>query len=161
MVKRSAGILLYRLTSDELEVFLVHPGGPFWTKKDEGAWSIPKGECQPGEDGLATARREFAEETGLELQGELVALGSFRQSAAKTVEVWVAEGDADPAKLVSNTFAMEWPPRSGRMQQFPEVDRAAWLAPSEAARKLVKGQVAILEALRSHLRARVDQASRG
>jgi predicted NUDIX family NTP pyrophosphohydrolase len=161
MVERSAGILLYRLTSDELEVFLVHPGGPFWTKKDEGAWSIPKGECQPGEDGLATARREFAEETGLELQGELVALGSFRQSAAKTVEVWVAEGDADPAKLVSNTFAMEWPPRSGRMQQFPEVDRAAWLAPSEAARKLVKGQVAILEALRSHLRARVDQASRG
>jgi predicted NUDIX family NTP pyrophosphohydrolase len=161
MVKRSAGILLYRLTSDELEVFLVHPGGPFWTNKDDGAWSIPKGECQPGEDGLATARREFAEETGFELQGEPTALGSFRQSSAKTVDVWAAEGDADPAKLVSNTFAMEWPPRSGRMQQFPEVDRAAWFAPSEAARKLVKGQVAILEALRSHLRARLDQSSHG
>jgi predicted NUDIX family NTP pyrophosphohydrolase len=161
MVKRSAGILLYRLTSDEPEVFLVHPGGPYWTRKDEGAWSIPKGEYQPGEDGLATARREFAEETGVELRGDPVALGSFRQSSAKTVDVWAVEGDADPAKLVSNTFVMEWPPRSGQMQDFPEVDRAAWFAPSEAARKLVKGQVAVIEALRRHLRARVDETQGG
>jgi predicted NUDIX family NTP pyrophosphohydrolase len=161
MVKRSAGILLYRLTSDEPEVFLVHPGGPYWTRKDEGAWSIPKGEYQPGEDGLVTARREFAEETGVELQGDPVALGSFRQSSAKTVDVWAVEGDADPAKLVSNTFVMEWPPRSGQMQDFPEVDRAAWFAPSEAARKLVKGQVAVIEALRRHLRARVDETQGG
>jgi predicted NUDIX family NTP pyrophosphohydrolase len=147
MAKRSAGILLYRHTPEGLEVLLVHPGGPFWAKKDAGAWSIPKGECQAGEDGLATARRELAEETGFRPEGPYAALGSFRQSSAKTVEVWALEGDADPGKLQSNTFQMEWPPRSGRMQDFPEVDRAAWFTPSEAARKIVKGQVAILEAI--------------
>ena len=160
MPKRSAGILLYRRTPAGLEVFLVHPGGPFWAKKDEGAWGIPKGECQPGEDALAAARREFAEETGLRLEGEAIALGSFRQSSVKTVEVWVVEGDADPVKLTSNTFAMEWPPRSGRMQDFPEVDRAAWFTPLEAARKILKGQLAILEALCSRLRAGADPPSR-
>jgi predicted NUDIX family NTP pyrophosphohydrolase len=152
MPKLSAGILLYRHTPAALEVFLVHPGGPYWAKKDEGAWTIPKGECQPGEDALAAARREFAEETGLTLEGELMALGSFRQSSAKTVEVWAVEGDADPAGLASNTFAMEWPPRSGRMQDFPEIDRAAWFRPAEAARKILKGQVPILKALASRLR---------
>ena len=152
MPKLSAGILLYRHTPAALEVFLVHPGGPYWAKKDEGAWTIPKGECQSGEDALAAARREFAEETGLTLEGELMALGSFRQSSAKTVEVWAVEGDADPAGLASNTFAMEWPPRSGRMQDFPEIDRAAWFRPAEAARKILKGQVPILKALASRLR---------
>jgi predicted NUDIX family NTP pyrophosphohydrolase len=160
MPKRSAGILLYRRTPAGLEVFLVHPGGPFWAKKGEGAWGIPKGECQPGEDALAAARREFAEETGLRLEGEAIALGSFRQSSVKTVEVWVVEGDADPAKLASNTFAMEWPPRSGRMQDFPEVDRAAWFTLPEAARKILKGQLAILEALCTRLRAGADPPSR-
>ena len=147
MPKRSAGILLYRHAPAGLEVFLVHPGGPFWAKKDLGAWTIPKGECQPGEDALAAARREFAEETGFKPEGHYVALGSFRQSSAKTVEVWAQEGDADPAKLVSNTFQMEWPPKSGRMQEFPEVDRAAWFAPAEAARRILKGQAQILAAL--------------
>ena len=156
MPKRSAGILLYRRAPDGIEVFLVHPGGPFWVKKDEGAWSIPKGECQPGEDALAAARREFAEETGLRLEGEVVALGSFRQSSAKTVDVWAVEGDADPSKLTSNTFAMEWPPRSGRTQDFPEVDRAAWFTPAEAARKILKGQAPVLEALAVRLRDGVN-----
>ena len=159
MPKRSAGILLYRRTAVGLEVLLVHPGGPFWANKDAGAWSIPKGEYSADEDALAAAKREFAEETGLRLEGEFVALGSFRQSSAKTVEVWAVEGDADPAKLVSNTFAMEWPPRSGRMQDFPEVDRAAWFTPAEAARMILKGQLPILEALCSSLPARGDPPS--
>jgi predicted NUDIX family NTP pyrophosphohydrolase len=151
MPKRSAGILLYRHTPAGLEVLLVHPGGPFWAKKDAGAWSIPKGECQPGEDALAAARRELAEETGLRPDGLYVSLGSFRQSSAKAVEVWALEGEVDPARLQSNTFQMEWPPKSGRIQEFPEVDRAAWFAPAEAARKILKGQVPILEALYRYL----------
>jgi predicted NUDIX family NTP pyrophosphohydrolase len=159
--KRSAGILLFRRRAAGPEVFLVHPGGPFWAKRDEGAWSIPKGEYSPLEDALAAARREFSEETGLGLEGEPVALGSFRQSSAKTVDVWAVEGDADPARLQSNTFTMEWPPRSGRMQAFPEVDRAAWFALPEAARKLVKGQVAILEALSTRLRDGGGPSSNG
>lgn len=160
MGKRSAGILLYRRTAAGLEVFLVHPGGPFWANKDAGAWGIPKGEYQPGEDALAAATREFAEETGLRLEGEFVALGSFRQSRAKTVDVWAVEGDADPAGLASNTFAMEWPPRSGRMQDFPEVDRAAWFTPPAAARKILKSQAPVLDALYSRLRAGDDPSPR-
>jgi predicted NUDIX family NTP pyrophosphohydrolase len=152
MPKRSAGILLYRHMPIGLEVFLVHPGGPFWAKKDAGAWSIPKGECQPGEDALAAARREFAEETGFRPEGLYVALGSFRQSSAKTVDVWALEGDVDPNKLQSNTFQMEWPPKSGRLQEYPEIDRAAWFTPPEAARRILKGQVPILETLYSHLK---------
>jgi predicted NUDIX family NTP pyrophosphohydrolase len=151
MSKRSAGILLYRHTPVGLEVFLVHPGGPFWAKKDAGAWGIPKGECQPGETTLAAARREFAEETGFRPEGHFVELGSFRQSSAKTVDVWVLAGDVDPAKLQSNTFQLEWPPKSGRMQEFPEVDRAAWFTPPEAGRKILRGQVPILEAFYVHL----------
>jgi predicted NUDIX family NTP pyrophosphohydrolase len=161
MPKRSAGLLLYRRRAAGPEVFLVHPGGPFWAKRDAGAWSLPKGEYSPGEDALAAARREFAEETGLRLEGEPVALGSFRQSSAKTVDVWALEGDVDPVRLRSNTFTMEWPPRSGRMQELPEVDRAAWYALPEAARKLVKGQVVILEALRNRLRAGSGPFSKG
>jgi predicted NUDIX family NTP pyrophosphohydrolase len=152
MAQRSAGILLYRRRQGGVEVLLVHPGGPFWARKDEGAWSIPKGLCAAGEDGLAAARRELAEETGLEVAGEAVALGSFRQSSAKTVEAWAIEGDFDPASLRSNTFTLEWPPRSGRMREVPEVDRAGWFTPEEAERKLVKGQRPIVAALRRALR---------
>ncbi len=143
MPKRSAGVLL------------CHPGGPFWARRDEGAWSLPKGEIAEGEDAFAAARREFEEETGFGLrpEGQLLALGSFRQSSAKTVEVWAVEGDADPGKLQSNSFVMEWPPRSGQTQAFPEVDRAAWFTLQEAARKILEGQAPILEALGARLRS--------
>src|SRR5688572_32983539 len=114
MPQRSAGVLLYRRKGRGIEVLLVHPGGPFWAKKDDGAWSIPKGLIEAGEDAIAVARREFEEETGATLQGDLVSLGTFTQSRAKTIEVWASEGDFDPATLRSNTFSMEWPPRSGR-----------------------------------------------
>ena len=151
MPQRSAGILLYRRAGGAIEVLLVHPGGPFWAGKDEGAWSIPKGAYLPGEEPLAAARREFAEETGTELQGEAVALGSFRQSSVKIVDAWAVEGDFDPVGLTSNSFQMEWPPRSGRMGEFPEVDRAQWFTPDEAARKILKGQRPIVQALLRHL----------
>ncbi len=129
----------------------MHPGGPFWAKKDDGAWTIPKGGYQPGEDALAAAKREFEEETGARPEGEAVALGSFRQSTAKIVEVWAMEGAFDPQRLTSNTFSMEWPPRSGRHSEFPEVDRAAWFTPDVAQRKILKGQKAILTALLDRL----------
>ena len=162
MPKRSAGILLYRHGPAGLEVLLVHPGGPFWAKRDLGAWSIPKGEIADEENALAAARREFAEETGFTLtpDTEAVALGSFRQSSAKTVEVWAIEGDADPDALVSNTFRLEWPPRSGRYRDAPEVDRAAWFALVEAEKRLVQGQVPIIAALRARLRAPPAAAGR-
>jgi predicted NUDIX family NTP pyrophosphohydrolase len=151
MPQHSAGILLYRRRQGAIEVLLVHPGGPFWAKKDEGTWSIPKGEYAPGEDPLAAARREFAEETGTQMEGEAIPLGAFRQSPAKIVDSWAIEGDLDPATLKSNTFTLEWPPRSGKMREVPEVDRAAWFTPEEAARKLLRGQRPILEALLRHL----------
>ncbi len=151
MPQRSAGVLLYRRTSRGIEVLLVHPGGPFWAKKDDGVWSIPKGLVEPGEDPIAVARREFEEETGALLQGDLVPLGTVAQSRAKTIEVWAAEGDFDPATLRSNTFSMEWPPRSGRMQAFPEVDRAQWFGPDAAFDKILKGQRPVIEALLQRL----------
>jgi predicted NUDIX family NTP pyrophosphohydrolase len=151
MPQRSAGILLYRRRGPEVEVLLVHPGGPFWARKDEGAWSIPKGVYELGEDPLAAARREFEEETGARSEGEAVPLGSFRQSAAKIVDVWAVGGDFDPAGLESNTFTMEWPPRSGNMREVPEVDRAEWFTPEAALRKLLKGQRPVIEALLRHL----------
>jgi predicted NUDIX family NTP pyrophosphohydrolase len=148
MPQHSAGILLYRRRQGSIEVLLVHPGGPFWARKDEGAWSIPKGEYASGEDPLAAARREFEEETGAGVPAdEAMALGSFRQSSAKVVDAWAVEGEFDPATLKSNTFTLEWPPRSGQMREVPEVDRAAWFTPEEAARKLLRGQRPILEAL--------------
>jgi predicted NUDIX family NTP pyrophosphohydrolase len=149
--QRSAGILLYRRKGRGIEVLLVHPGGPFWAKKDEGAWTIPKGVIEPGEDAIAVARREFEEETGLRPEGELIVLGSFAQSRAKTIDIWAVEGDFDPAALKSNTFSMEWPPRSGRMATFPEVDRAQWFTPEEAAAKILKGQRPVVEALLERL----------
>jgi predicted NUDIX family NTP pyrophosphohydrolase len=151
MPQLSAGILLYRRRNGGIEVLLVHPGGPFWANKDEGVWSIPKGEYDPGEDALAAARRELAEETGTHIEGEAVALGSFRQSSAKIVDAWAIEGDFDPATLKSNTFTLEWPPRSGKRREAPEVDRAGWFTPDEARRKLLKGQRPILEALMQRL----------
>ena len=147
MPQRSAGILLFRRRRGAIEVLLAHPGGPFWAKKDEGAWSIPKGVYEPGEDGLAAAKREFAEETGAPTEGEAVALGAFRQSSAKTVDVWAIEGEFDPARLKSNTFTLEWPPRSGRRCEVPEIDRVQWFALDEASRKMLKGQRPILQAL--------------
>jgi predicted NUDIX family NTP pyrophosphohydrolase len=147
MPRRSAGLLLYRRREGGVEVLLVHPGGPFWANKDDGAWSIPKGEYAADEDPLTAARREFAEETGANPGGEAVALGAFRQSSAKIVDAWAVEGDFDPATLRSNTFTLEWPPRSGKTREVPEVDRAAWFTPEQAARKLLEGQRPILEAL--------------
>ena len=148
MPQRSAGIFLYRRRGrSAIEVLLVHPGGPFWSTKDEGAWSIPKGIYEPDEDPLAAARREFAEETGSQVQGDALALGSFRQSSAKTIDVWAVEGEFDPDSLKSNTFSIEWPPRSGRRREIPEVDRAEWFAPEDAVRKLLKGQRPVLDAL--------------
>jgi predicted NUDIX family NTP pyrophosphohydrolase len=151
MPKRSAGLLMYRRRAAgagaELAVLLVHPGGPFWAKKDAGAWSIPKGEYADGEEPLAVARREFEEETGTRPDGECHALGELTQPGGKVVAAWAMEGDFDPARLVSNTFEMEWPPRSGRRARFPEVDRAAWFSLGEAREKILRGQSAFLDRL--------------
>lgn len=150
----SAGILLFRIRSDELEVFVGHMGGPFWARKDDGGWSIPKGEYVPDEDAFAAARREFEEETGSPPPaGPVVTLGELRQPSGKRIVVWAIEGDFDPALLRSNTFKMEWPPRSGREAEFPEIDRAEWFSLGVARRKLVKGQVAFLDRLEECLRA--------
>lgn len=143
--KTSAGILLYRLR-DGVEVFLVHPGGPFWAKKDLGAWSLPKGEVEEDEDPRAAAVREFTEETGFAVTGELRALDSVRQSG-KVVHAWAVEGDCDPAQLRSNVFSMEWPPKSGRRQEFAEVDRAAWFPIDEARRRIIPAQSEFLDRL--------------
>jgi predicted NUDIX family NTP pyrophosphohydrolase len=150
VAKTSAGILLYRGDGESLEVLLVHPGGPFWTKKDEGAWSIPKGEVEAGEESPACALRELEEEIGssLGLTAEhLSELGEVRLKSGKVVQGWAAEGDFDPATLKSNTFAMEWPPRSGREREFPEVDRAEWFAPEQARRKINPAQAAFIDRL--------------
>jgi predicted NUDIX family NTP pyrophosphohydrolase len=140
MAKRSAGLLMYRGSGSHLELLLVHPGGPFWANKDLGAWSIPKGEYAGDEDPLAVAQREFAEETGAEPRGKFEPLGEVVQAGGKRVSAWAVEGNLDPAALVSNTFELEWPPRSGRKRSFPEVDRAEWFSPEEAARKILAGQ---------------------
>jgi len=148
MAKRSAGILLYRRRDGELEVLLVHPGGPFWASKDTGAWSIPKGEHDEGEDARACALREFEEELGsAPSAGELDDLGTIRQKAGKVVQAWALEGDVDPQTVRSNTFTMQWPPRSGRVQEFPEVDRAAWFALNEARERINPAQAAFLDRL--------------
>ena len=154
MPQRSAGLLLYRRTAADLNVLLVHPGGPFWAKKDDGAWSIPKGLADAGEDLLAAARREFFEETGHSPDGEFLALGEFRYSSGKIVSAWAVEGDFDVEKFRSCMFEMEWPPKSGRMQRFPEADRAAWFGLDEARRKILKGQTGMLDVLSDHLAER-------
>jgi predicted NUDIX family NTP pyrophosphohydrolase len=146
--KRSAGLLLHRTREGVLEVLLVHPGGPFWARKDAGAWSIPKGEYQDGDDPLACARREFEEELGTPPpDGDVTELGTIKQSGGKQVTAFAVEGDLDPDAIESNTFEMEWPPRSGRRQEFPEVDRAAWFGLDAAREKLNPAQCALLDRL--------------
>jgi predicted NUDIX family NTP pyrophosphohydrolase len=145
----SSGILLYRRTPQQLEVLLVHPGGPFFARKDAGAWSIPKGELEPGEEPEARARIEFAEETGSALADGLALrpLGEVRQKGGKVVHAFAAEGDLDADAIVSNTFELDWPPRSGRRQTFPEVDRAAWFGLDEARERINPAQAALLDRL--------------
>ena len=152
--KRSAGILLFRRDGDEVEFLLVHPGGPFWAKKDAGAWSIPKGQIEAEEEPRACAIRELEEELGPapELDPEhLIELGSIKQKAGKVVEAWAAEADFDPASLASNTFSMEWPPRSGSEQEFPEVDRAEWFDLATAREKILPAQAELLDRLLGYL----------
>jgi predicted NUDIX family NTP pyrophosphohydrolase len=155
MAKQSAGILLYRTAGGEPEVLLVHPGGPFWAKKDAGAWSIPKGEYEAGEDPLAAAAREFEEELGTAPpDAGLVELGAVRQAGGKLVTAWAVEGDFDPAGLRSNSFSTEWPPRSGAIREFPEIDRAQWFPIAEARGRIVPAQAAFIDRLVERLAAR-------
>jgi predicted NUDIX family NTP pyrophosphohydrolase len=153
--RRSAGLLPFRIRSTGLELFLVHPGGPFWARRDEGAWSIVKGEHEEGEDPLAAARREFAEETGFAPGGRaLIELGDIRQPGGKWVRAWADEADHEPERLRSNLFSMEWPRGSGRFQRFPEVDRAAWFTVDDARTKLLKGQLPFIDRLIEAIRSR-------
>jgi predicted NUDIX family NTP pyrophosphohydrolase len=151
MAAQSAGILMYRRRDGEVLVLLVHPGGPFWAKKDAGAWSIPKGEYETGEDPEACARREFEEELGVRLDAGLVPLGEVTQKAGKRVVAFAVEGDVDAGAIKSNTFEIEWPPRSGRLQSFPEIDRAEWLPLAAAREKILAGQLPLLDRLSAML----------
>jgi len=152
--RKSAGLLMFRRAADgNVQVLLAHPGGPFWARKDAGAWTIPKGEHDGSEEALATAKREFVEETGFAPLEPFIALGSLKQRSGKWISIWAFESDCDPAALVSNTFEMEWPPRSGRQSSFREIDRAGWFRLDEAALKLSKGQVPFLARLVDALRA--------
>lgn len=144
----SAGILLHRLRGSGIEVFLVHPGGPFWATKDAGAWSIPKGEFEAGEDPLEAAKREFKEETGFAVEGNFIELTPVKQPGGKVVYAWAVMGDCEAESIKSNTFSLEWPPRSGKRKEFPEVDRAGWFTPEVAREKILKGQLNFLEELK-------------
>jgi predicted NUDIX family NTP pyrophosphohydrolase len=146
VVRKSAGILLFRKVG-QLEIFLVHPGGPFWANKDDGAWSIPKGEYSDNEEALEAAIREFKEETGLEVRGDFMPLEPVLQKAGKQVLAWAVEGDVDAKAITSNAFKMEWPPRSGKFQSFPEVDKAAWFNPDIAKQKINPAQIGLIEQL--------------
>jgi predicted NUDIX family NTP pyrophosphohydrolase len=154
MSKKSAGLLMYRRRRGVVEVFLVHPGGPFWQKKDAGSWSIPKGEYMPPEDPLNVAKREFQEETSFKAFGELIPLTPRKQPSGKIISAWAFEGDCDASTIKSNTFLMEWPPRSGRQQEFPEADRAGWFPISAAREKIIKGQLGFLDELTQILKQR-------
>jgi predicted NUDIX family NTP pyrophosphohydrolase len=147
MPLHSAGLLLYRIRNGRLELFLAHPGGPFWAGKDDGVWSLPKGLIEAGEDPLAAARREFAEETGHVVDGDFVPLGELKQKGNKIVHAWAVEGEIDAADIKSNTFAAQWPPNSGQWQRFPEVDRAGWFTVAEARNKILPGQAAFIDRL--------------
>jgi len=153
MAKVSAGILMYRNKGNVLEVFLAHPGGPFSEKKDTGVWGIPKGEIDEGEDALTAAQREFEEETGFKAQGEFLPLTPVTQKGGKIVQAWAVEGDCDPAKVKSNLFTMEWPPHSGRQEEFPEVDRAGWFGIAEAKQKINPAQTNFLDELQQVIRS--------
>ena len=158
--RTSAGILLWRLRSGSLEVLLAHNGGPLWVRKDHGHWTIPKGETEPGEELAAVARREFAEETGHQVpDGPVIELGQIRQKSGKVVVGWAVEGDLDPATSVSNTYEMEWPPRSGRIQSFPEIDRVEWFGMADARTRLKAAQVPFLERLEAALGQPVGEGS--
>ena len=152
MNKKSAGILAYREGVSGLEVFLMHPGGPFWKKKDLGAWSIPKGEITDNEDEKEAAKREFEEETGMKINADLIPLKPIRQKNGKTVMAWAVNQDIDPSKIVSNLFEIEWPPKSGKHQQFPEMDRAEWFSVSDAREKIIAGQAALIDELEEILK---------
>lgn len=159
MKKQSAGILLYRVRDEKVEVLLVHPGGPFWARKDFGAWSIPKGEFLEDEEPFHAAQREFTEELGMPVpEGKPIDLGSVQQSGSKTVFSWAIEADLDVASITCNTFELEWPPKSGQMKQYPEVDKAAWFGLDRAVDKIVKGQVPILEKLATILKVVITPA---
>jgi predicted NUDIX family NTP pyrophosphohydrolase len=151
MPPQSAGILLFRRTTGIVQFLLAHPGGPFWSKKDQGSWSIPKGLCQEGETAIDAARRELQEEIGLTIRDDLVELGKFKQPSGKVISAWAAESDFDVAELRSNSFVLEWPPKSGRQMEFPEVDRAGWFSFKEAAAKITRGQLPILMRLATEL----------
>jgi predicted NUDIX family NTP pyrophosphohydrolase len=148
---RSAGLLMYRRREDELQFLIVHPGGPYWAKKDAGSWLIPKGEIETGEDDLAAARREFQEETAIASAGPFLDLGEVRHKSGKRVRAWAFPGDCDPAAIVSNTFSIEWPPKSGRMQAFPEIDRAEFVNAANAREKLNSAEFAFIERLQTAL----------
>lgn len=152
MVKRSAGLLVFRTTNGFVEVFLVHPGGPFFAKKDLGSWSIPKGEFEM-EEPLAAARREFEEETGFSMAGEFIELKPIKQKGGKLVYAWAVEGDLDAAAITSNTFELEWPPKSGSLKEYPEVDRAAWFDLETARSKILASQAELIMELVGHLPA--------
>lgn len=153
-VRRSAGLLVFRRTGGAVEVLIGHPGGPLWARRDDGAWSIPKGQYEPGETPEETARREYGEELGLPAPaGEWIDLGEARQASGKVVTIWAVEGDVDPAVIVPGTFEMEWPPRSGRRAEFPEIDRVAWVAPEAAQVKLSAGQRVFVDRLLAALGA--------
>ena len=147
MPKKSAGILLYRIQNNIPEVLLVHPGGPFWHQKDTGAWSIPKGEPNPGEELFDAAKREMQEETGISIGVTGVALKPVKQKSGKIIYAWAIKGDADPSEIKSNSFEMEWPPHSGNLQQFPEIDRASWFTLDEAKKKIVPGHLPFIDEL--------------
>src|SRR5215470_1311686 len=144
MPKSSAGLLMFRRPTGALEILLAHPGGPFWARKDDGAWTVPKGEYESSEDPLEAAKREFGEETGFGVKGPFLPLGSLKQPSGKIVSVWTFESDCDPKALASNSFEMEWPPKSGRKTSFPEIDRVAWFGMAEARKKVHKGQEGFL-----------------
>ncbi len=152
MPKTSAGLMVYRIREGRLEIFLVHPGGPFWARKDAGAWSIPKGEFVQPEDPLEAARREFQEETGHEIDGAFLPLEPIKQAGGKTVHAWAVQGEIDPERVRSNTFTMEWPRGSGRQKEYPEIDRAEWFEVEEARRRILPGQAGLLDELAGLLR---------
>lgn len=149
MAKQSAGILLYRIIDSQLQVFLVHPGGPFFKNKDDGSWSIPKGEFSDDENPLDAAKREFLEETGQSINGNFTALTPIQQKGGKTVHAWAVEGEIDHETIVSNTFEIEWPPRSGKRQAFPEIDKAAWFDLETAKVKINAAQIGLINELQS------------
>jgi predicted NUDIX family NTP pyrophosphohydrolase len=151
MAKTSAGLVMYRKRDGRLEVLLVHAGGPFWKKKDQGAWFVPKGEIAPGEDELAAAKREFEEETGLRPEGEFIPLGTVKHKSGKVVVAWAFQGDCDPSSLRSNTFTIEWPPRSGKQQEFPEIDRAEFFTVEAAKEKIIPAEFEFLARLATAL----------